>query len=70
MRPEDWTWVREWSLKVGGTAFLLLVLALLAGHERPGSIDSLLFAVVRAFPAALAVAALAFLGLAWWRRRG
>ena len=69
MGGEDWVWVREWSLKVGGTAFLLLVLALLASHERPGSLDSLAFAIPRALPAALAVAALAFLGLAWWRRR-
>ncbi len=69
MRAEDRAWVREWTLKVGGTAFLLICLALLGGHERPGSVDSLVFAVSRAILPALAVAGLAAFGLGWWRRR-
>ncbi|MCG8360834.1 MAG: hypothetical protein MI920_35175 [Kiloniellales bacterium] len=69
MPAEARTWVRDWSLKLGGTAFLLLTLALLGSHERPGSLDSLVFAVTRAVLPALAVTALAALGLSWWRRR-
>ena len=69
MRPEDRAWVRDWSLKAGGTAFLLLVLALLGSHERPGSLDSLVFAITRAAIPAFLIAGLAGLALTWWRRR-
>ena len=57
--PEDRSWLREWAPKVGVTAYLLFVLAFMAGHPTPGSMASLSYAVTMAIiPALIATGAL------------
>jgi hypothetical protein len=48
----------DWARKIGITAYLLFVLAFMAGHPAPGSIASLSYAVMMAIvPAAISTAA-------------
>ena len=57
--PEDRSWLRDWGPKVGVTAYLLFVLAFMAGHPAPGSMASLSYAVTMAIiPALIATGAL------------
>ncbi|WP_119167717.1 hypothetical protein [Algihabitans albus] len=69
MSPEDKDWLKEWLPKVGVVAYLLCILAFIGSHVRPGSPDSLLFAlkmgVAPALLGTLIVIALMYL----WRRR-
>ena len=56
--PETKRWLKDWAVKVGGTAYLLFVFAFMAGHAEPGSIASLTQAATLAIvPAAVATAA-------------
>ncbi|MEQ8355491.1 MAG: hypothetical protein RH942_08135 [Kiloniellaceae bacterium] len=66
--PKDRSWLKEWGPKVGATAYLLFVLAFMAGHPAPGSMQSLSYAVVTAIiPALIATGAL--LGVALYLRK-
>ena len=66
--PKDRSWLKEWAPKVGVTAYLLFVLAFMAGHPEPGSIGSLSYALMMAIiPALIATAAL--LGVVLFLRR-
>ena len=57
--PKDRGWLRQWAPKIGVTAYLLFVLAFMAGHPTPGSMASLSYAVTRAIiPAVIATGAL------------
>ncbi len=68
MRPQDKTWLKEWAPKIAGVAYLLSVLAFMGSHVRPGSIDSLLFALrMGILPALLGSAVV--LAIMYLRRR-
>ena len=57
--PKDRNWLREWAPKLSITAYLLFVLAFMAGHPTPGSMASLSYAMMMAIiPAVIATAAL------------
>ena len=59
MEPEDRRWLVEWGRKVAFTAYLLFVLAFMAGHPEPGSMASLSYAAMMAIiPAVIATGAL------------
>ncbi|WP_420345262.1 hypothetical protein [Pelagibius sp.] len=66
--PNDRRWLREWALRIGGTAYLLFVFAFLVGHPRPGSIDSLTHALGMAVVPAL-IGTLAALAVMLYLRR-
>lgn len=70
LTKEDWAWVREWTLKIGGSGYLLLTFAFLTSHSAPGSFDSLVFGASRALPPGLMGASVTALLLILWRRRG
>lgn len=58
MEPEDRRWLMDWARKIVITAYLLFVLAFMAGHPAPGSMASLGYALMMAIvPAAIATAA-------------
>lgn len=63
-------WLRLWAPRVGGSAYLLLTFAFMTGHPRPGSLDSLLFALTSAFVPALGATVLIMAGALLYRRRG
>ncbi|WP_193367315.1 hypothetical protein [Pelagibius marinus] len=68
LEPEDRRWLMDWARKVGITAYLLFVLAFMAGHPAPGSVASLSYAVMMAIiPAAIGTAAV--LGLMLYLRK-
>lgn len=59
IEPEDRRWLMEWGRKIVVTAYLLFVLAFMAGHPAPGSMASLSYALMMAIvPAVIATAAL------------
>lgn len=66
--PETRRWLKDWAIKVGGTAYLLFVFAFMAGHPQPGSMDSLSHAVFMAIVPA-AIATLAVLGVMLYLRK-
>ena len=66
--PETRRWLKDWAMKVGGTAYLLFVFAFMAGHPLPGSMDSLSRAVVMAIVPAV-IATLAVLGVMLYLRK-
>lgn len=68
MDSEDKRWLREWAVKIGGTAYLLFVFAFVASHPRPGSMESLIHAVPLAAIPAL-IGTLAILGIMFYLRR-
>ena len=68
MDTKDRRWLREWALRIGATAYLLFVFAFLASHQRPGSIESLTYALRMAILPAL-IGTLAVLGLMLYLRR-
>ena len=68
MESKDRRWLREWGLRIGGTAYLLFVFAFLASHPRPGSIESLTNALAMAIIPAL-IGTLAVLGVMLYVRR-
>ncbi|MEO3428380.1 hypothetical protein AAFN88_05945 [Pelagibius sp. CAU 1746] len=58
LEPEDRRWLMDWARKVGITAYLLFLLAFMAGHPAPGSLSSLSYAATMAIvPAAIGTAA-------------
>jgi len=63
--PKDRAWIREWAPKLGITAYLLFVLAFMAGHPLPGSLASLSYAVAYAIVPAL-IATGAVLGVMYF----
>lgn len=68
IEPQDRRWLMEWGRKVGITAYLLFVLAFMAGHPAPGSMASLSYALMMAIvPAAIGTAAL--LGIMLYLRK-
>ena len=70
MNKEDWHWVREWTLKIGGSAYLMMTFAFLTGHSKAGSFESLVFGASSALlPGAISAAATAMLLILWRRRR-
>ncbi len=60
---------RDLARKVGGTAFLLMVLAGMASHPMPGSIDSLLRGATYGLPVGVVAAAVAWLVVTRQARR-
>ena len=68
MDSKDRRWLREWLLRIGGTAYLLFVFAFLASHPRPGSMESLSYALGMAVIPAL-VGTLAVLGIMLYIKR-
>ena len=68
MESKDRRWLREWALRIGGTAYLLFVFAFLASHPRPGSIESLTYALAMAVIPAL-IGTLAILAIMLYVRR-
>ena len=68
MDSKDRQWLKEWLVKVGATAYLLFVFAFMAGHARPGSIESLTQAMASALVPAL-IGTLAVLGIMFYFRR-
>lgn len=68
MEPEERRWLMDWARKIAITAYLLFVLAFMAGHPAPGSIASLSYALMMAIvPAAIGTAAV--LGVMLYLRR-
>ncbi|GAB4225075.1 MAG: hypothetical protein Tsb0032_30770 [Kiloniellaceae bacterium] len=53
MEPEERRWLVDWGRKVALTAYLLFVLAFMAGHPEPGSMASLSYAAMMAIVPAL-----------------
>jgi hypothetical protein len=66
--PETRGWLKDWGVKIGATAYLLFVFAFMAGHPRPGSIESLSHAAVMAILPA-AIATLGILGIMLYIRK-
>jgi len=66
--PETRRLLKEWGLKIAGTAYLLFVFAFMAGHPQPGSMASLSRALTLALVPA-AVCALAALGVMLYLRK-
>lgn len=62
MDPETRRWLKDWGVKIGATAYLLFVFAFMAGHQHPGSMNSLSHAAVMAIVPA-AIATLGILGI-------
>ncbi|MGP1256994.1 MAG: hypothetical protein ACTS10_21430 [Kiloniellales bacterium] len=69
MTPDDKTWLKDWLPKIAVVAYLLCILAFMGSHVRPGSIESLVFAlkmgILPSLFGTLAVIALMY----YWRRR-
>ncbi|NIA72189.1 hypothetical protein HBA54_26720 [Pelagibius litoralis] len=68
MGSGDWRWLREWAVKIGGTAYMLFLFAFVASHPRPGSMESLIHALPLAAVPAL-IGTLAVLGIMLYLRR-
>ena len=66
---DDRRWLRDWALRIGATAYLLFVFAFLAGHPRPGSVDSLTHALTMALVPALIGTLVALVVMLYLRRR-
>jgi hypothetical protein len=66
--PKDRSWIREWAPKLGITAYLLFVLAFMAGHPQPGSMASLSYAISYAIVPAI-IATGAVLGVMYFLRK-
>ena len=70
MSPEDKDWLKDWTPKVAVVAYLLCILAFLGSHVRPGSPESLLFALKMGIAPAI-IGTVVTVGLMFiWRRRG
>jgi hypothetical protein len=66
--PKDQSWLKEWALKIGGSAYLLFVFAFMTGHPVPGSVASLTHALGMAIIPAL-IATFAALGVMLYLRK-
>ncbi len=68
MEPEDRRWLWEWGRKLALTAYLLFLLAFMAGHPAPGSLASISYAAMMAIVPAL-IATAGVLGLMLYLRK-
>jgi hypothetical protein len=62
-------WIKDWLPKLAAAIYPLCVLAFLGSHERPGSPDSVWFAVTAAVLPTVVLTAVV-LGVMWLKRRG
>ena len=69
MTPEDKTWLKEWLPKIAVVAYLLCILAFMGSHVRPGSIESLVFALNLGIGPALIGTLVVIALMYYWRRR-
>ena len=69
LSDEEKVWAKEWAPKIFGTAYLLCVMGMVGAHPRPGSVDSLLTALVAGLPWAIGLGLVGTLGALFWNRR-